>query len=474
MKARLNAVQHALWALVLASLVLGVVAFPRGHNREYTAALEELTAFRDAFKQSELEKSLLDYARAQGTVQLAEVATRIEGPRVPRVRIASKAPPPIQPLAEIHLRTLAETVGHARPEASLPIGRATPTPLAAAVAWRLARRPVADGATPPALELERISLEPAQFTAADIALEAEIGQLRLDTMAAERATADATKKLTTAEEIFEARRKRRLPWKILVKADEARKEAKAVLDEKQRTLDETRGRYESAVERAEATAAKPAAASGSLPGTHALARVELREASQTFQLRVPIELAIHQAKLPPLAGTEFKATREAGLWNAVKDGTADAAIDLTRSKFTWHYRYAEIAGLRIGGMTVLQILPLLLPLILFLLLSRIRHVSGSYNPFGTTLDQKLPRVGLGSRPLELGALVLLPLAAVVLTAVALWAVSQAPVVPALAAVAALGLGAYAFIELGSLQALIEAVVRSHSNPPAKPGGESSL
>jgi hypothetical protein len=60
--------------------------------------------------------------------------------------------------------------------------------------------------------------------------------------------------------------------------------------------------------------------------------------------------------------------------------------------------------------------------------------------------------------------------AVALTAFALWAISQAPVLPAIAAIAGVGLGAYAFVELGTLQALMEAVVRSHSNPPAKPEG----
>ncbi len=469
MKARLKAVQRALWTLVLASFVLGVLAFPRGHNREYTAALDELTSFSQAFNREELEKSLLEYARAQGILQLAEVQRHVRGPLVPSLQVQVGAPP-VTPLAEIHLRTLDEIVGHAKPGSTLDIGRATPQPIATAIAWRLARLNLPASQ----LQLTSIVLEPAQFTAADVALESEVDRLRLEALAAESEIPEASRRLTAAEDGFEARRKRRLPWKIMVKFDQARKEARVVLEQKQRTLEDARKRYEDKVRQAEATAAKPAAHSGSLPSTHALARITIRDGEKALELRVPVELTILKAKLPPLAGTSFTATRDAGLWDEVKGGTAEQAAELTRSKFTWHYRYAEIAGLRVGGMTLLQILPLLLPLLLFLLLSRIRHVSGSYNPFGTTLDHKLPRVGLGSRSLELGALVLLPLAAVVLTAFALWAVSQAPVVPAVAAVAAVGLGAYAFIELGSLQALIEAVVRSHSNPPPKPGGDASL
>ena len=464
MKARLHSVQRALWALVVASLVLAVLAFPQGHNRQYSAALDELTAFESAFKQQdEIEKSLLDYARAQGTVALGEVQAAIRGQLVPKVQLAAKTEP-IQPLAEVHLNTLAEVAEHGRPNSSLDIGSAAPAPIGSAIAWRLVRSGGAGS-----YQLQEVKLLPSEYTPADIELEVEVAKLRLDTLSAEREAAEATKKLTSAEELFEARRKRRLPWKILVKSDEARKEAKAELDQRQRTLDETRASYEAHAKRAEANGARPAAYSGKLPSAYAVAQVRLSaENGTTTELRIPVALIVRKAKLPPLAGTSFPATRQAGLWEEIANGTPQQAIAHTRSKFTWHYRYADVAGLHVGGMTVLQVLPLALPLILLGLLGRMKHVSTSYNPFGTTIDAKLPRVGLGSRVLELAALVFLPLAAVVLTAVALWAISQAPVLPAIAAIAGVGLGAYAFVELGTLQALMEAVVRSHSNPPAKP------
>src|SRR5262245_25631367 len=107
MNARLQAVQRAIWALVVASIVLALLSFPRGNNHAYTAALDELSAFASAFKQSELEKSLLDYARAQGTIQPAEVQRAVTGPGVPKLQLSGAAAP-IPPLAEIHLRTLGE------------------------------------------------------------------------------------------------------------------------------------------------------------------------------------------------------------------------------------------------------------------------------------------------------------------------------------------------------------------------------
>jgi hypothetical protein len=464
MNARLQAVQRALWALIIASIVLAVLSFPRGNNRAYTAALDELTAFEQAFKQAKFEQSLLDYARAQGTVQLAEVQKLIGGPQIPKVQLSAAAAP-IVPLAEIHLRTLGEVVEHSQPDSTLDVGSLTPPPLASAIAWRLARLTPA----PPKYELASVVLEPSKYDPMDIQLETQVASSRVEALTAEKAAADAERKLNISEEVFEARRKRKLPWKILLKFDEVRKEARTTLGERQKTLAEARARYEDEVKRAEATAAKPAAESGALPTPYALARVTLSgEPGKTTTLRVPVALEIHEAKLPALAGTSFTATKEAGLWDTAKDQTAAQAVALTRDQFTWHYRYVEIAGIRVGGMTILQVLPCLLPLLLLLLLSRIRRVSNSYNPFGTTIDRELPQVGLGSRALELTVLVLVPLFATVLTAIALFAVSQMPVLPLVAALAAVGLGGYAFVELGSLQSLMEAVVRSHSNPPAKP------
>jgi hypothetical protein len=461
MKARLYAVQRALWALVIVSAALAILAFPRGNNGAYSAALAELEAFEKGFKQAELERSLLAYAQAQGIVPLADVAALVRGPLVPAVK-AAPAAPPILPLARLELRTLADIQARSQKGSSLPIGAPTPEPLAAALAWRLARA----GGT--GYSLVGTSLLPAQLSAADVEREREVARLRLESRSAEQAVAEATKKLATAEELFEARRKRKLPWKILVKSDEARKEARVLLGERQRGLDDIRARYEAVTKQAEASANDPAAVSGehALPSEFAIAQVLLDDAAAVrTMLKVPVALAIRPVNLPTLAGTDFAATRAAGLWEEVKNGSASAAIGGVQGRFTWHHRSIELAGMHIAGSSVLHALPCLLPFLLFAVLTRIRRVSVSYNPFGASVDIDLPRVGLGSRTVELVALVILPLTAVALTGAALWAVSQLPVVPILVGLACLGLGTYAFLELGTLQNLVEAVVRSHSSRP---------
>jgi hypothetical protein len=468
MKARLNSAQRALVALIVVSLALAALAFPRGNNAAYSAALDELSAFDKGFKQVELERSLLAYAQAQGLVPLPDVARAITGPGVPNVSAAAQAQP-IVPIAELSLRTLGDVHERSKHGSSIPIASTTAEPLGSAIAWRLARiNP--DGR----YALVRIELEPTQLTAADVELEREVSKLRLETRTAELAALDAAKSLARAEEVFENKRKLRVTWKILLKFDELRKAAKASWNERQRIESDIRNRYERAAKRAQDTANRPIQPVAKAP-EFAIARVTLEAAgAPSTTLQVPVTLKTQAAKLPILAGTSFSATKDAGLWEEVKDGNAATAIARTRDKFTWHNRYTEVAGLRFGGMTVLQALPALLPLLLLAFLSRMRHVSVSYNPFGTTVTDPLPRVGLHSRAVELLALVLLPLIAVALTIHALWAVAQLPIVPVVAGVAAIGLGIYAFVELGSLQNLVEAVVRSHSSypPPGKQSNET--
>jgi hypothetical protein len=108
-----------------------------------------------------------------------------------------------------------------------------------------------------------------------------------------------------------------------------------------------------------------------------------------------------------------------------------------------------------------------LPLLLQLLLTRMRAVTRTYNPFRTRVRSALPRIGFRTRLLDAVAVVILPLTAAAFAIMSLILVGQLPALPLVAAVACLLLGSYAFIKLGELQRLAEDVVRSHSVPPAE-------
>ncbi|HEX2676966.1 MAG TPA: hypothetical protein VHM19_10010 [Polyangiales bacterium] len=456
MKARLLSVQRTLFTLVVTSLVLSVLAFPHGHNRDYMAALDELNAFRSAFKEKELERSLLDYAQSQGVIAVADVAAAAKGPGVPKLRAAANAPK-LLPRAEVKLDTLGAVAARTAGPTTLPIGVTSAADIGSAIAWRLTRSGnTADG------ELRSVALVPGAVSDAEVTRERDVAKARLAMLASDTALEHATKKLQSEEDRYTLLRKWKSSWKVLIKSDQARKDAKVALDAAQVDRDHKHADYERLAKAAESFHAQ-----GVGDAAHAVAEVTVAQGKQETKLQIPVALETRQASLPQLQGIGLSATRAAGLWDEVQDKDAAQAIDAVRSHFTWHYRYVELGGIKVGGMTLLQLLPALLPLVLMLMLVRIRRVSVTYNPFGTMESTVLPRVGFGPRVLDGLALAILPFVAAILTTISLMAVGQLPVLPLLAAFASLGLGAYVFIELGSLQSLIDAVSRSHSTPPPK-------
>lgn len=456
MKARLLAVQRTLLSLLVASLVLSVLALPRGRNRDYMTALEELKAFQSAFQQKLFEKELLDYAQKQGLLRASDVAAQVKGPGVPKVQ-ATKGATDVLPRAVLTLDTLGEVDARASGATTLPIGVLDVAQLGASIAWRLSRvSPVPEGP----VQLGSVTLGPDGASEADVKREREIPTLRQLSLDADKAFAKAEKRLQAAEDLYTARRKWKASWKMMLKADEGRKEARAALDEATADRDRKRADYERAAKLAEAW--KGAKADDAV---RAAATVSVVVGGQSLSLVIPVALETREAALPQLKGIGLAATRTAGLWDEVQGKSVEQAIDAVRSHFTWHYRYVELFGLKLGGMTLLHVLPVLLPAVLFLLLVQIRRVSVSYNPFGTVEALSLPRVGLGPRVVDAAVLAILPFVAAILATISLIAIAEIPVLPLLSGFLSLGLGAYVFIELGSLQSLIEAVSRSHSTPP---------
>jgi hypothetical protein len=457
MQARLSAVQQSLLWLLVAALGVAVLARPQPANRRYMRALDELAGFRADFERAAAEKSLLDYALAQGRLPLDAVraAAAVSGTTL---QVPSGAPA-LQPMAAVQLATLAELRAHALPPVTLEIGVPSAQAIAASLSWRLAEL-----GKPGPFALSAIELAPAAVDQADIELEQQVLTLRQAAVSTQSAADGAAKQLTAAEQQFEARRKWKLPWKALVKFDDARKAARATLTQSESAARAAKQRYQTGLQRAQR--AKPAAASQSLPAPFAIARVSLLAGSEHVALELPVALARRAVVVPPLPGATFEACRAAGLWDELKGLDPERALTAIRAHFNWHYRYVEPLGVKLGGMTVLQLLPCILPLLLGLLLARVRAVGISYNPFHTKVHGSLPRVGFKNRPLDALVLVLLPAGAGACAAAALLMIGQVPVLPVLAAIASLLLGGYAFGKLGELQNLVEDVVRSHSNPPA--------
>lgn len=456
MEARISAVQQTLLVLLVASLALAVLARPHPANRQYTGALEELKQFHAGFQRSTWEGMLREQAEAQGTLPVSAVHTAITGRAVPSVALLENAPP-IRPLTDVKLATLADVSAHAGKPSTLTIGVPDVQALAAALSWRLAHEPKQTPTT-----VAGVTLLPAQVSLEDVKLEQEVARLRIAVLDAEKEVEAATQKLQLEQNVFEARRKRGLPWKTILKSIEAVKAATATLDGKKATLLSLQQNYEAEAKRAEAPRA--ATQPGTVP-TVALARVTLQQDGANRSVDVPVILTLRDVQVPALPQGTFVATREAGLWDEVKKYDAEHAIQAVRDHFNWHNRSLSVAGITLSGALLLHVLPMLLPVLLAVLLGRMRAVGANYSPFSTKVRGQLPRVGFRSRFFDLLVLVVLPLMVVVSAGASLLLIGQLPILPAVTLIAVLSMGVMASSRLGELQDLITSVVQSHSYPP---------
>ncbi|MEY4575967.1 MAG: hypothetical protein RL701_670 [Pseudomonadota bacterium] len=462
MQNRLSSVQQALMVLLAAAFAIAVIALPAPENGRLHRALAELEAFRTQFDRPRVESALLESALAQGRQPLSALQAVARSKRVPNIQVAANAPA-IEALGTLQLASLAEVENFAQPNRTLPIGVVEVAGLGKALAWRLVRDAAAQ-AQPAPVTLESVQLQAARVEPADLQLDGEITQLQQDQQKAAAEVATATTALTAAETLYEQRKKWKLSWKVLSKTNEARKEAKATLDGKQRALAAIETRYASATKRAERSHETQ-----SFPPIPAFGIAQVvvsragANAKQTYA--IPVKIAQRDVPVQSLSGAALPETQNAGLWGEVRGLDAERAIAAVRGHFTWHARHVELFGVKVGGMTVLQLLPCALPFLLLFSRRRMRKVSDSYNPFTMRVKGTFPRVGFGGRIFDVLAILVLPLAAAGFAVASLMLVGQFPALPIVVAVVCLGLAVYTLKDLAQLQALMEDVIRSHSYPP---------
>jgi hypothetical protein len=462
MEARISAVRHALWLLLVAAALCAAATLPQPENRTTMRALRELSAASGSFRREEAEAKLLAQARMQGAQPLRAILpprTR----RLPSVSVLDDALP-VAPLSAVALDSLAALRAFAEgvepAQKTLVIGVPELGHVASALGWRLARRPPGTKVV-----LSGARLVPAQVDERDVAREAEVAELALVSEQAERALRDAEKKLAQADAIVEARLKRRMPWKAIVKARESKAEAQALFDTQSAAAGARKAAYEAAV--AAATAPRAALEVPPMP-SHALLRVTLQidGASQLEQVDVPVAVHTRSVPVSALAGAAFPALAAAGLWDAVKGGNLAAARAVVEARFNWHMRPVAWLGNAVQGAFVLQLVPCVLPLLLLWLLGRIHALAVSYSPFTTEVRASLPRPGFAQRWLEFVTVLAMPLIACGTAAASLVAIDRTPALPALSAGLCFFLGVRAYGKLADLGELVDSVVQSHSYPPA--------
>lgn len=455
MQARLSAVQHALVAVTVAALGVAVLVRPAPENADYRRALTELTSIERRFDRSRVEAQLRELAAAEGRQPLGAIVKEVNTLRGLELRLA-EPDMTVDPWVRVELASLSDLASFAEPDASLPAAVADLSHLSRALAWRLT---YAQPAPPEPLILRRAQLQTADVSAADVARELEVFQLQTAAREATAALAETAARLETIEHLYEARVKRHVSRKLRAETYLARQEARRALREARRALNAAEQRYRRAAQTALQTPDQPASSGQAARG---VIQVELQGAAGRTSYAIPVDITARALHRPRLRGVSLRETRAAGLWPELAALDVASARARVQRKFNWHYRRVAVAGIRLPGMTLLQVVPCVLPLMLGLLLARMRAVLLAYNPFRTRVRSALRRVGYHSRALDALAVIVLPLTAAGLAASALVLVGQMPVLPLAAAVASLWLGSYAFAKLGQLQRLAEDVARSHS------------
>jgi hypothetical protein len=462
MQARISAVQQALIVVTIVAFVVAALVRPAPDNADYRRALAELTSLGQRFDRSKVERALLDHAKAQGTRPLSSLVQPISALRPINVRVADPAAS-IEPIATLTLSTLADIDRYAQPGATLAMSAADLGSVPSSLAWRLTREASKDAA----ITLRSAQLQLSQADADAVALEAQIAQLQTEQLAA-RVTAERNSvQVADQTKLLENRIKWRVSRQLRSDTYKALQDMRKTQRDGDRALRDLDKRYEAAVSKAAeaARAVGKAGAAAAGMSAYGVLQVELGWAAETKHYAIPVRVQTLQAQLPPLGGVTLAQTHAAGVWDEVRDLDVAKATSAVQERFNWHYRYIDLAGIKLGGVAVLQLIPCILPVLLLLLLTRMRAVAQTYNPFRTRVKEALPRVGFRTRILDALAVVVLPLLATVFAVASLMIVGQIPALPLLAAVACLLLGAYAFIKLGELQRLVEDVVRSHSVPP---------
>jgi hypothetical protein len=465
-KQRIEAVQRVYWAVLgLALLVIGL-GLPLGNDGETMAVLDELTAFESAFEgnRSEIEQLLLKHAKGTGAVALLDVQKAIGGDGVPKVTLDAAAPA-IEPLAAIDLSTLSKIQALSEADPSLMIGSARAVETGEALSWRIARA-TADAKGP--VRLETIVLTLKAVSEDDVKRELETATTRNQLRAADKALLAKQTSHQKLDDLYESRRKWRATWKVLQRTAEERDEAKAAMDAAQASRDALAARYEQLAKEADAAVAKaaPAKSFGAERGAKhfVVAHAVLKDRdSKALELDVAVPVDVRAVNVPRITGAELPITRATPLWKEIEGGTSAAAIARVSKEFSWHYAHVQAGPIKLGGMTVIQFVPIAFLPLLMVLIRRSRRVASGYNPFDRDAGS-LPRVGLGT-PLNIVVLILLPFVGTVLCGISLVQLRQVPMVPMLCAIGILWLGITAHISLRDLVDLRDAVRQSHSSPP---------
>lgn len=463
MEKRIKTINIIMLILIVGSAVICAAAVPLRNDRELMKALQELRQFQAGFQQQALEKFLFETATVHESLPLQSVASFLGGPNSPIVRIARR-PPLIVPWARVDLSTIGQVHAFGGKNATVQIGVIKPEEAAASIEWRLVRRKASDSYQLDSITLSREPADPSLLE-----LERRVIAARQQAIKAKMQFEEASDKFTKVDNLYTLQRKWRSSWRVLQKTLGNRNQAQAEMDKSKLALDQAKAEYFDLAEKAEKSSTSGAHAgstqSAGVPShVFAIAAIQALSDSARFQFRFPVALEARSATVPGLTGCDFAINRASNFWSEVSGRSVQQAIAVVERKFSWHYRYLGVGGIKIGGMTFLQLAPLFPLATLLLLFLRMRRAIVRYNPFDARTNwASLPRMGFEPFWINLAAVLLLPTAASLLCIYSLWRIFEVPATPIICLLGSLAGGFFSYSSLKEFRRLSAAVIQSRAN-----------
>lgn len=448
---------HTLFATVVISAVCVLpVCFPRLQDGRRIEALETLERLVTTFDAPAFEASVLAQAETGSAVSLKSLATRIQGPRVENVQAADLSPT-LAKASPLGLRTLGDVAAAAAGGQQVTLTGPDTDAAAAAIRWRLARLDAPQDAT-----LTMLEQVPGSVTATQLDTERKVEASRVAVLEARRAANKARGRFTRFRD--------RAKW--LIKHRAARKNQRAAIEKRREAYFEKEEAKINMASSHEAYLKLSAAADGfragperaDSPGVVLTASLK-SAAGETLSFTFPVPSTKREIKsaaqpLPP----DVDAMRKSPLWTELEPMDAEEARTHVQQDLSWHLSGWKLGPVRVGGVTLVQLVPLLLLFQLWRLNHRCERTVGNYDPFqhpGTDL----PLPGTGHPPLDAGLIAGLPALAGLLTAITLWRLSELAWLGILLALATASYAVLTYRTYDRLLGLRSGILRNSIRPP---------
>ncbi len=450
------------WVVLALNIIAVPLAIPWPNDAKTSKALQEIRAFSARFDSKQKKQALIQEADQKANPTLAQIAEQTLGPGVDMLN-APKTRIRLATVIGFNLTSLYAVRMMSEPNASLKIEGPTIKEIADSLRWRLARMGNSRG-----YRLVSLKWSKGGASKADFELERRVEVSRQAALKARRAYLRAVNTRDAREKVVKSRLKRRASRKRIRKARREYIESKKEVFERRTVLDETRTLYQELAGSAGAFAPNPNARSKSKDAQFAVvtASIEKQRRKNTSELSFPVSIRISKVPVTPLTVAPFNATKAAGLWPSVKFVSFKKAIQIGEANFSWHNKGIDLSSMRLGGPTLLYVLPVILAASLFIFALRCRNPRAGYNPFMPEKSD-LPKVGLGFRFLDFVVVVVLPLVASLLCGWSLAGIRGNVVISLVVGTIAVSIAAWCYKELATLNNLNEDIRRTSIRPPAR-------